>query len=248
MGYNGGNMRRWLGIGGILIGTAVAAVFGVHAVMASTDAASVATEIQSVQELPTALSSIKAPTVDDPAWLQQKKAARAQAAAQASTRTVTYDVTTRGTITASLAEFKTDANQTLNDSRGWAQLGVRFQEVASGGMFTLVLSEASQLPTFSSGCDALYSCNAGRYVIINQDRWLGATPSWNQAGGSLRNYRHMVINHETGHWLGHGHAHCGGTGQQAAVMQQQSIDLEGCSFNPWPLASELWSTTLGISL
>jgi hypothetical protein len=231
---------------------AIAAVVGlsVHSVLAA-DAAkeTVASEVQSTQELPIALSSIKLPTVEDPAWLKQKKTARAQASANdSSVRTVTYDVTTKGVITANMTEFKTDANQTLNDSRGWARMGVRFQQVASGGMFTLVLSQASQLPTFSSGCDALYSCNAGRYVVINQDRWLGATPSWNQAGGSLRDYRHMVVNHETGHWLGHGHAHCGGAGQSAAVMQQQSIDLEGCKFNPWPLASELWSTTLGITL
>ncbi len=155
---------------------------------------------------------------------------------------------TKGVITASLAEFKQQANQTLNDARGWARMGVVFKEVASGGQFTLVLSEASQVPSFSpGGCDAQYSCRAGRYVIINQDRWLGATTSWNSAGGTLRDYRHMVINHETGHWLGHGHQVCGGAGQAAPVMQQQSISLQGCSFNAWPLTSELWSTQLGIT-
>jgi hypothetical protein len=249
MRYNESNMRKgyWV-VGAILLaGAVVLGGLQIHAVAASTPKKSVASEVQSLQELPSALSSIASPVVEDPAWLKQKKAAEAHAHA-ASNQTVTYDVTTRGAITASLAVFKANANATLNDSRGWAQMGVHFQEVASGGMFTLVLSEASQLPTFSSGCDALYSCNAGRYVVINQDRWTGATPSWNNAGGSLRDYQHMVINHETGHWLGHGHAHCGGAGQPAAVMQQQSIDLEGCKFNPWPLASELWSTTLGITL
>jgi hypothetical protein len=244
-------MRKVLFIGLVAAAVVVSGITGVsiHNALAAQDAKkTVAVEIQSLQELPTALSSIKLPTVEDPAWLKQKKAARAQAAADSSVQTVTYDVTTRGVITADLAVFKADANETLNDSRGWAQMGVRFQEVASGGMFTLVLSQASQLPTFSSGCDALYSCNAGRYVVINQDRWQGATPSWNQAGGSLRDYRHMVVNHETGHWLGHGHAHCSGAGKPAQVMQQQSIDLEGCKFNPWPTASELWSTTLGVTL
>lgn len=161
-------------------------------------------------------------------------------------RTVTYVVETRGAISASVAEFKAQANQTLNSAQGWARLGVKFQQVTTGGDFTLVLSEASQVPSFSSGCDSTYSCNVGRYVIINQDRWLGATPSWNAASGSLRDYRHMVVNHETGHWLGHGHSMCGGAGQAAAVMQQQSINLQGCTFNPWPLASEIHSPRLGI--
>ncbi len=197
------------------------------------------------------LKGVTLPEIEQPAWLKKQLAAEAaaqaaQAKKAASTVTVSYDVTTKGAVYASLSEFKLQANQTLNDSRGWARMNVRFVEVASGGMFTLVLSEASQLPTFSSGCSVDYSCRAGRYVIINQDRWMGATPSWNGAGGSLRDYRHMVVNHETGHWLGHNHSSCGGTGQLAAVMQQQSIDLQGCTFNAWPIASELWSTQLGI--
>jgi hypothetical protein len=196
------------------------------------------------------VAKVTLPDIPQPDWLKQQLAAEAaaQAAAHkaASTITVTYDVTTKGAVYASLSEFKLLANQTLNDARGWSRMNVKFVEVASGGQFTLVLAEASQLPTFSSGCSSDYSCNAGRYVIINQDRWMGATQSWNTAGGSLRDYRHMVINHETGHWLGHGHQSCGGAGQPAPVMQQQSISLQGCTFNPWPLTSELTSSRLGI--
>ena len=198
------------------------------------------------------VSEIKLPELAQPEWLKKQLAAEAAAQVRAArpaanTITVNYDVTTRGAINANFNEFKLLASQTLNDGRGWSRLNVRFQEVSSGGQFTLVLSEASQLPTFSSGCSAEYSCRAGRYVIINQDRWQGATPSWNDAGGSLRDYRHMVVNHETGHWLGHGHSSCSGAGQPAAVMQQQSIDLQGCSFNPWPLAGELAAPQLGIT-
>jgi len=199
------------------------------------------------------VATMSLPTIDQPQWLKEQlaaEAAAAQAAAGAkrasNTMTVTYDVSTSGNVYASLSEFKLLANQTLNDARGWARMNVKFVEVASGGRFSLVLAEASQLPTFSSGCSADYSCRAGRYVVINQDRWMGATSSWNNAGGSLRDYRHMVVNHETGHWLGHDHEQCGGAGQPAPVMQQQSIDLQGCSFNPWPLASELNSSQLGI--
>lgn len=161
-------------------------------------------------------------------------------------RTVTYHIETRGNISADLNEFKQHAGQTLRDQRGWSRLGVSFSEVATGGDFTLVLAEATEVAAFSTGCSADYSCNVGRYVIINQDRWLGATPAWNNGGGSLRDYRHMVVNHETGHWLGHGHRNCAGAGQPAALMQQQSIDLQGCVFNPWPLDSELQSSRLGL--
>lgn len=165
---------------------------------------------------------------------------------RASVKTVSYVVETRGIVSVDTAEFKQRVAETLQDSRGWVRLGITFREVSSGGDFTVVLSEAAQVPSFSSGCDSTYSCNVGRFVIINQDRWLGATPAWNQGGGSLRDYQHMVLNHETGHWLGHGHTNCAGAGQPAAVMQQQSIALQGCVFNPWPLKSELHSSTLGI--
>jgi hypothetical protein len=163
-----------------------------------------------------------------------------------TTRTVTYRVITRGNVTASLSEFKSQANQTLNDRRGWSRLGLSFREVSSGGDFILAFSEASQVPTFSPGCDAEYSCRVGDYVIINEARWKTATPSWNNAVGSLRDYRHMVVNHEVGHWLGHGHYNCGGAGQKAPVMQQQSMDLQGCKFNAWPVDRELFSSRYGI--
>jgi hypothetical protein len=84
----------------------------------------------------------------------------------------------------------------------------------------------------------MWSCRSGDNVVINEDRWLGASPSWNEAGARLRDYRHMVVNHETGHWLGYGHSACRSPGAPAAVMQQQSMSLQGCAANPWPLPAE----------
>ncbi len=151
----------------------------------------------------------------------------------------TYSVETRGTITADLNEFMSQAAETYDDLRGWRAAGRSFTRVASGGDFTLVLAEASQVPSFSGSCSADYSCRVGRYVVINQTRWLHASDSWNASGGSLRDYRHMVINHETGHWLGFDHRTCPAAGQAAPVMMQQSISLGGCTFNPWPTPAEL---------
>ena len=156
----------------------------------------------------------------------------------AARHTVTYRVETRGRIVADLGEFKQQAQQTFDDPRGWRGSGVAFRRVASGGDFVLVLSEASQVPTFSSGCSAEWSCRVGDYVVINQMRWLKASPMWHEQDRSVRDYRHMVVNHETGHWLGHGHRSCPSGGALAPVMQQQSKGLEGCRPNPWPTAAE----------
>ncbi len=155
-------------------------------------------------------------------------------------RTATYRIETRGRITASMSVFRKQVAQTFADPRGWRSAGVAFRRVARGGDFSVVLAEADEVPRFSSVCSAQWSCRVGRYVIINQLRWKHASPSWNSAGQSLRGYRHMVVNHETGHWLGHGHRGCTGRGNLAPVMQQQSKGLDGCRHNPWPLASERW--------
>ncbi|WKN49669.1 DUF3152 domain-containing protein [Nocardioides sp. Arc9.136] len=154
-------------------------------------------------------------------------------------RTVTYSVQTRGRITTSLATFRRQAQETYLDARGWRGGGVRFVPVRRGGSFTLVLAAAAEVPRFSPVCSATWSCRVGRYVVINQERWKHASPAWNAARGARRDYRHMVVNHETGHWLGRGHASCGGPGQLAPVMQQQSKGLGGCRFNPWPTLGEL---------
>lgn len=153
-------------------------------------------------------------------------------------RTVTYDVTTRGRITTSVATFKRQAQETYGDARGWRAGGIAFRQVARGGDFTLVLAEARTLPTFGAECSTYWSCRVGRFVVINQDRWKFASPAWNQARAGLRDYRHLVVNHETGHWLGHGHRGCPGPGQPAPVMMQQSKGLDGCRFNPWPTPAE----------
>lgn len=152
-------------------------------------------------------------------------------------RRVTYSVTTRGRVTTGIRDFARLAQETYDDARGWRAGGVQFRRVKRGGDFTLVLSEARLVPSFSSSCSATWSCRVGRFVIINLERWRHASPAWNAAGESLRDYRHLVVNHETGHWLGHGHAGCPGSGP-APVMMQQSKGTGGCSFNPWPLPRE----------
>jgi hypothetical protein len=154
---------------------------------------------------------------------------------EATSRTFTYEVRTRGTVVADVAVFRRIAAETLNDRRGWSLGGsIRYREVASGGSFTLWLAAPSELPGFSPVCSAQYSCRVGRNVIINDARWRTGTSAW----PDVAEYQHYVINHELGHWLGRGHASCPAAGGPAPVMQQQSIGLQGCRTNTWPLASE----------
>ncbi len=153
--------------------------------------------------------------------------------------TVKYTIRTNGDITTSRKTFRRQVAETLNDPRGWRAAGIAFTEVASGGSMTVVLAEASRVPSYSSGCSSTWSCRVGRYVIINQERWKHASPAWNAAKGTTRRgYRHMVVNHEVGHWLGWHHKSCGGKGKKAPVMMQQSKGRAGCTFNSWPKSSE----------
>ena len=154
-------------------------------------------------------------------------------------RAITYSVATTGTFSSDPNEFAMLAAQTLHDQRGWSHAGLSFTQVASGGDFTLWLATADRVPVFGTPCTVNYSCRVGRNVIINETRWRTSSAAWLAVNGALRDYRHMVINHEVGHWLGRGHTTCPAAGAPAPVMQQQSKDLAGCTPNPWPLAGEL---------
>lgn len=157
-------------------------------------------------------------------------------------RHFTYSVATRGTITANMKVFRREAAKILGDPRGWRAAGYSFSRVKIGGDFVLYLAQAETLPSFGYPCSSMWSCRVGSNVIINQDRWLHSSPAWNAAGLPREDYRHMVINHETGHWLGHRHASCPGRGKLAPVMMQQSKGRDGCRFNPFPLPSERWTS------
>ena len=156
--------------------------------------------------------------------------------ADAAQRVVTYSVATRGAVRGDVGELTRIAEQTLRDPRGWALGGtIEFRRVPSGGDFSLLLAAPAAVAAAAPVCSAAYSCRVGRDVLINDDRWRLASPSWT---AGLREYRSYVILHEVGHWLGLGHESCRGPGRSAPVMQQQSISLQGCTANVWPLVAE----------
>ncbi len=148
----------------------------------------------------------------------------------------TYSVVRRGAVRADLDRFRSLVGAIYADPRGWQRAHHRFREVPAGGAFTVVLSRPSHLPRFSSTCSTSYSCRVGRYVVVNAARWATGSPFFT---GSLTTYRRYLLDHETGHWLGLGHAFCPRPGASAPVMQQQSKGMQGCRPNPWPRPREV---------
>jgi hypothetical protein len=214
-------------LGRLAVTVVVAVALGVLAVVGSFDSASAPLDA-AARGRPAASTSAAEP-------------------APAATRTITYDVAGIDHLS-NLEQFADQVAETYADARGWSLGGsVRFVRVPSGGTFTIWLAAGRRVPRFGDPCDSTYSCQQGRDVIINEARWLFGSPAWNASGATLRDYRHMVVNHETGHWLGFRHSDCSAPGAPAAVMQQQSISLQGCAPSAWPSAGERqWAAvTLG---
>ncbi|WP_425264296.1 DUF3152 domain-containing protein [Streptomyces bungoensis] len=142
------------------------------------------------------------------------------------------------------ALFAEAVQKTLNDDRSWAHGGARTFERISSGKPDFVITLASPGTTAKwcakSGLDTTednVSCDsaATERVMINAYRWAQGSKTY---GNEIHAYRQMLINHEIGHRLGHGHVTCQKDGELAPVMQQQTkfLDHDGihCLPNPWP--------------
>lgn len=169
-------------------------------------------------------------------------------------KTFTYSIATKGTVGQSADGFAASVAAIYADSRGWSLGGtVQFTRVASGGDFTLWLTQASLVPSFSDACSSEWSCRVGRNIAVNNDRWMLGTKLTSEYGMSVLDYRHLLVNHETGHFLGLEHSSCSGPGNPANVMQQQSKggeDLGACVPNSWPTSAEKSNVgkKLGVSI
>lgn len=128
------------------------------------------------------------------------------------------------------------AADTLQDQRSWTGrgAGVHFDFVGDAPAdFTIhLLTPASVdrncLPLRTGG---EVSCQNGQAIHLNAKRWAYAVPDYR---GDIPLYRQYLVNHETGHFLGHGHVGCPAPGRPAPVMMQQTKGLQGCLANPWP--------------
>lgn len=152
-------------------------------------------------------------------------------------RTFAYEVGVRGQVAGDLGVFAERVRATLADPRGWSLDGrIDFVPAEEDGAMRVWLASPDEVEAAAPGCSRDWSCRVGDDVFINDVRWRESTATWGHR--PLEDYQRYVINHEVGHWLGEGHWDCPVLGQAAPVMQQQSIDLEGCEERLWPLPEE----------
>jgi len=154
-----------------------------------------------------------------------------------SGKLMTYRVEVETGMGESAQVFAAAADATLADPASWTGQGRwSFQRVSTNDAdFVIRLATSATVDEVCAtvGLDTrgYVSCRAGKFVMINLDRWLAAVPDFR---GNVALYRQYVINHEVGHQLGYRHQACPGPGRPAPVMQQQTLGLDGCLANGWP--------------
>lgn len=140
--------------------------------------------------------------------------------------------------------FAEAVQRTLNDPRSWAHNGaMTFERVPDGDAnFVITLASPGTTGVWCAKSDLdttvdNVSCDSASTsrVMINAFRWAQGSPTY--GANQMFAYRQMLINHEVGHRLGHGHENCRTPGDLAPIMQQQtkSLNLDGiqCKPNPW---------------
>jgi hypothetical protein len=146
-----------------------------------------------------------------------------------------------------LATFAATVQSVLSDPRSWtAGAGVALQRVDSGPVDFHVTLTSSITVRGLCGYDIPIETScfapAGQYsstvnrVVLNDSRWVRGDAAYI---ADLTSYRNYMINHETGHALGHLHAHNCLSNGLAPAMMQQTIGLNTpsgqiCQANPWP--------------
>ncbi|MER7571288.1 DUF3152 domain-containing protein [Streptomyces sp. NPDC126514] len=152
-----------------------------------------------------------------------------------------YRVEVEDTVDLSAADVARQVERVLADPRGWTADGrSAFRRVPSGPAdFVVKVATPGTVDRICGqyGLDTggEYNCNVERNVMVNLERWLLATPVYAE---DITAYRALIINHEVGHFLGHGHVGCPGPGEPAPAMMQQIKGLHGCVPNVWPYDEE----------
>ncbi|MFE1199874.1 DUF3152 domain-containing protein [Streptomyces olivaceoviridis] len=151
--------------------------------------------------------------------------------------TLRYRVEVEDGLDLSATDIARQVDGILADRRGWTADGrSAFQRVSSGPADFVV--KVATPGTVDRVCGQYgldtggeVNCNVAQNVMVNLRRWLLATPVY---ADDVTAYRALIVNHEVGHFLGHGHVGCPGPGQPAPVMMQQIKGMHGCAPNVWP--------------
>ena len=147
---------------------------------------------------------------------------------------LTFNVAVEEGIDQDVSEFTEVVTDTLGDDRSWTAGGQwRFTQADGEEYvdFTVYLASPRTRAELCGAADYYTSCRNGDAVVVNLERWLLGVPHWK---GDLGTYRQYVVNHEVGHRLGEGHMVCPKKGSPSPVMAQQTLELRGCTENPWP--------------
>lgn len=154
-----------------------------------------------------------------------------------SGRLLRYRVAVENTTGQDAAAFAAHVQSTLNDPRGWTAGGEwGFQRVAADPAdFVVWLATPATTDKicgkYGLNTEGEVSCRGGRDVVINLKRWQQGIPAY---ADRVTDYRHLVVNHEVGHFIGHRHETCPGEGLPAPVMMTSYYGMKGCVPNPWP--------------
>jgi hypothetical protein len=148
-----------------------------------------------------------------------------------------YEVEVEGGAGISAPAAAQEIQGILGDPRGWtADKHDGFELVSSGPVDFVIKIATPDTTDAICGAAGLHThgevnCDVGATVVVNLKRWLLGSP---QFPGPIHEYRALIVNHEVGHRIGHGHETCPGAGMLAPVMMQQIDGLKGCRANAWP--------------
>jgi hypothetical protein len=154
-----------------------------------------------------------------------------------------YEVAVEDGLDLSPEDVARQVQDILADRRGWTADGTSaFERVSSGTPdFVIRVATAGTVDKMclrygldTGGEENCDTAPLGHDVMVNLKRWLTATPVY---AHDVQNYRALIINHEVGHYLGHGHETCPGPGKPAPVMMQQIKGMHGCAPNVWPFTA-----------